>query len=134
MRLSPLSRTMSCKVGTRCSICRYPTTSRLPARAIPSAPSNAPPTRNIYSRRNRMPAPIVDHAGKPVEHGRAKVNGVRIHYVTGGAGEPLFLLHGVPKTHYHWRYVIPLLTKHFTIVAPDLRGLGDSEHPVVGYD
>ena len=81
-----------------------------------------------------MPAPIVDHTGKPVEHGRAKVNGVRLHYVTAGQGEPLFLLHGVPKTHYHWRHVIPLLTPHFTVIAPDLRGLGDSEHPVVGYD
>jgi len=81
-----------------------------------------------------MPAPIVDHTGKPVEHGRAKVNDVRLHYVTAGSGEPLFLLHGVPKTHYHWRHVIPLLTKHFTVIAPDLRGLGDSEHPVVGYD
>ncbi len=81
-----------------------------------------------------MPAPIVDHTGKPVEHGRAKVNGVRLHYVKAGAGEPLFLLHGVPKTHYHWRHVIPLLSKHFTVIAPDLRGLGDSEHPVLGYD
>lgn len=81
-----------------------------------------------------MPAPIVDHNGKPVEHGRAKVNGVRLHYVKAGQGEPLFLLHGVPKTHYHWRHVIPLLTPHFTVIAPDLRGLGDSEHPVVGYD
>ena len=81
-----------------------------------------------------MPAPIVDHNGKSVEHGRAKVNGVRLHYVTAGEGEPLFLLHGVPKTHYHWRHVIPLLTPHFKVIAPDLRGLGDSEHPVVGYD
>ncbi len=81
-----------------------------------------------------MPAPIVDHNGTPVEHGRAKVNGVRLHYVKAGQGEPLFLLHGVPKTHYHWRHVIPLLTPHFTVIAPDLRGLGDSEHPVVGYD
>jgi pimeloyl-ACP methyl ester carboxylesterase len=81
-----------------------------------------------------MPAPIVDHAGKPVEHGRATVNGVRLHYVKGGSGEPLFLLHGVPKTHYHWRHVIPLLTRHYTVIAPDLRGLGDSQHPTVGYD
>ena len=66
-----------------------------------------------------MPAPIVDHTGKPVEHGRAKVNGVRLHYVRAGSGEPLFLLHGVPKTHYHWRHVIPLLTKR----APDPLGV-----------
>ena len=81
-----------------------------------------------------MPEPIRDHTGTPVEHGRAKVNGVRLHYVTAGTGEPLFLLHGVPKTHYHWRHVIPLLTEHYTVIAPDLRGLGDSEHPLTGYD
>jgi superfamily I DNA/RNA helicase len=54
--------------------------------------------------------------------------------MTAGQGEPLFLLHGVPKTSYHWRHVIPLLTPHFTVIAPDLRGLGDSEHPQDGFD
>jgi len=81
-----------------------------------------------------MPTPIKDHNGTPLEHGRERVNGARLHYVIGGSGEPLFLLHGVPKTHYHWRHVIPLLTPHFTVIAPDLRGLGDSEHPTLGYD
>ena len=81
-----------------------------------------------------MPTPIVDHNGVPLDHGRARVNGVRLHYVIGGSGDPLFLLHGVPKTHYHWRFVIPLLTEHFTVIAPDLRGLGDSQHPESGYD
>jgi pimeloyl-ACP methyl ester carboxylesterase len=46
----------------------------------------------------------------------------------------LFLLHGVPKTSYHWRRVIPLLTPYYTVIAPDLRGLGDSEHPQGGFD
>lgn len=77
---------------------------------------------------------ITDHTGTPVKHGREFVNGVRLHYMTAGAGEPLFLLHGVPKTSYHWRHVIPLLTPHFTVIAPDLRGLGDSEHTLAGYD
>ena len=77
---------------------------------------------------------IKDHTGNPVKHGRALVNGVRLHYMTAGEGEPLFILHGVPKTSYHWRHVIPLLTPHFTVVAPDLRGLGDSEHPQSGFD
>lgn len=77
---------------------------------------------------------IKDHNGQPVKHGRALVNGVRLHYMTAGQGEPLFLLHGVPKTSYHWRHVIPLLTPHFTVIAPDLRGLGDSEHPQGGFD
>jgi|TARA_B110000971_G_scaffold131671_1_gene134763 pimeloyl-ACP methyl ester carboxylesterase len=77
---------------------------------------------------------IKDHTGTPVKHGRALVNGVRLHYMTAGQGEPLFLLHGVPKTSYHWRHVIPLLTPHYTVIAPDLRGLGDSEHPQSGFD
>lgn len=77
---------------------------------------------------------ITDHTGAPVTHGRELVNGVRLHYMTAGAGDPLYLLHGVPKTSYHWRHVIPLLTPHYTVVAPDLRGLGDSEHPTSGFD
>jgi pimeloyl-ACP methyl ester carboxylesterase len=77
---------------------------------------------------------IKDHTENPVKHGRALVNGVRLHYMTAGQGEPLFLLHGVPKTSYHWRHVIPLLTPHYTVIAPDLRGLGDSEHPQSGFD
>ena len=77
---------------------------------------------------------IQDHNGVPAKHGRAFVNGVRLHYSIAGEGEPLFLLHGVPKTSYHWRRVIPLLTPYYTVIAPDLRGLGDSEHPQSGFD
>lgn len=77
---------------------------------------------------------IQDHNGVPAKHGRAFVNGVRLHYSVAGEGEPLFLLHGVPKTSYHWRRVIPLLTPYYTVIAPDLRGLGDSEHPQGGFD
>ena len=72
---------------------------------------------------------IYDHAGNPVRHGRARVNGIRMHYVTAGQGEPLLLLHGTPKTHYYWYKLIPLLTEHFTVVAPDLRGFGDTDRP-----
>ena len=79
---------------------------------------------------------IYDHAGAPVKHGRARVNGIRMHYVTAGHGEPLLLIHGTPKTHYYWYKLIPLLTEHFTVVAPDLRGFGDTDKPPVaeGYD
>lgn len=77
---------------------------------------------------------IADHKGVPVKHGRAFVNGVRLHYYVTGEGEPLFFLHGVPKTSYHWRRVIPLLTLYYTVIAPDLRGLGDSERPMGGFD
>lgn len=77
---------------------------------------------------------VKDHTGTAVTHGREFVNGVRLHYMTAGTGDPLYLLHGVPKTSYHWRHVIPLLTPHYTVIAPDLRGLGDSEHPTSGFD
>src|SRR5215469_9543238 len=61
-------------------------------------------------------------------------NGVQIHYVIGGHGDPVVLLHGWPETWYEWRHVMPALAKNYTVVAPDLRGLGDSSKPLVGYD
>ena len=57
-----------------------------------------------------------------------------MHYVIGGQGEPVVLLHGWPETWYEWRHVMPALSKNYTVVAPDLRGLGDSSKPLTGYD
>jgi pimeloyl-ACP methyl ester carboxylesterase len=50
-----------------------------------------------------------------------------LHYVIGGKGDPLVLLHG-------WRHVMPALAKNYTVIAPDLRCLGDSSKPPTGYD
>jgi pimeloyl-ACP methyl ester carboxylesterase len=77
---------------------------------------------------------IYDHHGEPVRTGRANVNGTSLHHRTGGSGPAVVLLHGVPKTSYHWRHLIPKLTARYTVVAPDLRGLGDSARPSGGYD
>jgi pimeloyl-ACP methyl ester carboxylesterase len=77
---------------------------------------------------------LADHAGTRLTHGRPRVNGVEIHYAIGGAGEPVFLLHGVPKTMSYWRHLVPLLTPHYTVVAVDNRGFGGSERPLAGYD
>ena len=60
---------------------------------------------------------------------RIKVNGVSINLVHGGAGPPLLLLHGYPQTHVEWHKIAPKLADHYTVVAPDLRGYGDSEKP-----
>jgi haloacetate dehalogenase len=54
---------------------------------------------------------------------------VQIHAVTGGNGPPLLLLHGHPQTHAIWHRVAPVLCEHFTVVACDLRGYGDSSKP-----
>jgi pimeloyl-ACP methyl ester carboxylesterase len=67
-------------------------------------------------------------------HHTATVNGIQLHYVIGGEGEPVVLLHGWPQTWYEWRHVMPALAKNYTVIAPDLRGLGDSSKPITGYD
>jgi haloacetate dehalogenase len=54
--------------------------------------------------------------------------------VTGGSGPPLLLLHGYPQTHLMWRKLAPRLAAEFTVVAPDLRGYGDSSKPPAGPD
>jgi pimeloyl-ACP methyl ester carboxylesterase len=67
-------------------------------------------------------------------HHVASVNGIQLHYVMGGQGDPVVLLHGWPETWYAWRHVMPALAKNYTVIAPDLRGLRDSSKPPTGYD
>jgi pimeloyl-ACP methyl ester carboxylesterase len=67
-------------------------------------------------------------------HQTAQVNGVHLHYVIGGQGLPVVLLHGWPETWYMWRKIMPALAETYTVIAPDLRGLGDSEKTPSGYD
>ncbi|WP_192558603.1 alpha/beta fold hydrolase [Pseudomonas allokribbensis] len=57
------------------------------------------------------------------------VNGVDITYRLGGSGPGLLLLHGHPQTHVIWHKVAEQLAEHFTVVAADLRGYGDSGRP-----
>lgn len=67
-------------------------------------------------------------------HHAAFVNGVKIHYVRAGEGAPVVLLHGWPQTWYMWRKIIAPLAERYTVIAPDLRGFGDSGKPESGYD
>ncbi|MCA2216687.1 alpha/beta fold hydrolase [Jidongwangia harbinensis] len=67
-------------------------------------------------------------------HRFADVQGVRMHYVTGGTGAPLVLLHGWPQSWYEWRGIMPELAKRYTVYALDLPGLGDSQGTPSGYD
>jgi haloacetate dehalogenase len=63
---------------------------------------------------------------------RVKTSGAELHTVIGGSGPPLLLIHGAPLTHLSWYRVAPELAKKYTVVAPDLRGYGDSSKPADG--
>src|ERR687897_3740850 len=67
-------------------------------------------------------------------HHMATVNGIQMHYVMGGQGDPVVLLHGWPQSWYEWRHIMPALAENYTVIAPDLRGFGDSSKPTTGYD
>lgn len=64
----------------------------------------------------------------------AVIEGVKLHYLTAGQGEPLILLHGYTQTSRMWRPIIPLLAKQFRVIAPDLPGIGDSDILADGLD
>jgi pimeloyl-ACP methyl ester carboxylesterase len=64
----------------------------------------------------------------------ADLDGVTLHYRRAGEGTPVVLLHGIPQTSHEWRYVMPRLAETYTVIAPDLRGLGDSTRPAGVYD
>ena len=64
-----------------------------------------------------------------LKHEFINANGIKIHYVTAGKGPLVILLHGFPEFWYTWRHQIPFLSEHFQVVAPDLRGYGDTEKP-----
>lgn len=68
-----------------------------------------------------------------VQSHSANVNGTRLHYLAAGGGEPIVLLHGYAETSYMWRPLIPKLAATHTVIAPDLRGAGQSATPPGGY-
>lgn len=69
-----------------------------------------------------------------ISHHCATLSALAMHYVTAGQGDPIVLLHGFPQSWYEWRDIIPRLAAHFRVIAPDLRGLGDSTRPAGAYD
>jgi pimeloyl-ACP methyl ester carboxylesterase len=84
--------------------------------ALVSASTYAdPPDKNIASR-------------------TAEIDRVQLHYLTAGHGPTVILLHGYAETSRMWRPLIPLLAEKFTVIAPDLPGIGDSGIPTSGID
>jgi alpha/beta hydrolase fold len=64
----------------------------------------------------------------------AEVNGIRLHYLSAGQGDPVLLLHGYAQTSHMWRPLIAELARTHRVIAPDLRGFGESAKPEGGYD
>jgi pimeloyl-ACP methyl ester carboxylesterase len=62
----------------------------------------------------------------------ANIDGTKIHYTIGGSGPAVILLHGFAETSRMWAPILPTLARKFTVVAPDLPGIGDSSIPTVG--
>lgn len=63
-----------------------------------------------------------------------RANGIRQNFIDAGNGTPVVLLHGFPETNYAWRNQIPVLAANHRVIAPDLRGYGETEKPATGYD
>src|SRR5580693_1122931 len=63
----------------------------------------------------------------------ASVNGLRLHYLIAGKGDPVVLLHGYAETSHMWRPLMAELASTHTVIAPDLRGAGQSSTPADGY-
>ena len=61
------------------------------------------------------------------EHTTVEANGAKLHVVQGGRGKPLLLLHGWPELWLTWEPVMHRLAGRYRIIAPDLRGFGDSD-------
>jgi pimeloyl-ACP methyl ester carboxylesterase len=74
----------------------------------------------------KVPAGFTEHF--------AQVNGVRLHYLIGGKGSPVVLLHGYAETGHMWRPLMPQLARKHTVIVPDLRGAGGSSRSESGYD
>jgi pimeloyl-ACP methyl ester carboxylesterase len=79
-------------------------------------------------------APAPPQAPITIEGRFAEVNGTKLHYLIAGKGDPVLLLHGYAQTSHMWRPLIAELAKTHTVIAPDLRGFGESAKPDAGYD
>src|SRR5579864_2327465 len=73
-------------------------------------------------------------ADKTTKSSTVKIDGKKIHYLTAGQGPAVILLHGYTQTSRMWRPLIEKLKEKFTLYAPDLPGIGDSDIPRDGSD
>lgn len=102
--------------------------------AAASAVLLAPAGLTAQSPAKQAPSAIVASLGNGFTSNQVNVNGTTLHYVRGGAGPAVILLHGFPEDWYEFHHVMPLLAEKFTVVAVDLRGVGGSTPTPAGYD
>ena len=91
-------------------------------------------TYSVLKQQSNLSGTYFDIDNMTFSHHTASINGIEMHYVIGGQGDAVVLLHGFPQSWYEWRHIMPALAKNYTVIAPDLRGFGDSSKPVTGYD
>jgi alpha-beta hydrolase superfamily lysophospholipase len=72
--------------------------------------------------------------GKDFASETATVNGIQLHYVRGGKGPAVVLIHGFPQDWFEYYAIMPRLSEQFNVIAIDLRGVGGSTSTLNGYD
>jgi len=77
---------------------------------------------------------VLPQARSAIQHRFVSVGEVRLHYLIAGKGDPVILLHGYAENSHMWRPLMVELAKNHTVIAPDLRGFGQSSKPMTGYD
>src|SRR6266849_1962511 len=82
----------------------------------------------------RKTSPLATELGKEFASETATVNGTTLHYVRGGNGPPIILIHGFPQDWFEYHAIMPRLANRFTVIAVDLRGIGGSKATAGGYD
>jgi alpha-beta hydrolase superfamily lysophospholipase len=100
---------------------------------IGTAAASANPTQAVAALSEAAIA-LTAQTGTDVRSLTVHANGIRQHYLEAGNGPPVVLLHGFPETSYAWRHQIPVLARHYQVIAPDLRGYGETEKAASGYD
>jgi predicted alpha/beta-fold hydrolase len=100
---------------------------------ISTAAASANPTPAVAAPSEAAIA-LTAQTGTDVRSLTVHANGIRQHYLEAGNGPPVVLLHGFPETSYAWRHQIPVLARHYQVIAPDLRGYGETDKAASGYD
>src|SRR5215831_20515102 len=88
----------------------------------------------LFSTGSPLAVAQTDSRAASIESKFVTVEGIKIHYLTAGRGPAVILMHGYMQTSRMWRPLIPRLIDKFTVIAPDLPGIGESDIPKDGLD